>query len=149
MPSHQDPPVGDDTGAAARVTAAAESLVLLWGQAQDDVIPRIPALQVRVLSVLARQGPMDLTRLAQTMGIITPSASRLCDRLEAAGLLNRQTTPDNRREITVNISTEGRWRLCAFAHARQIDFTPVLARMSAPGRAALLKGLLEFGAAAT
>lgn len=131
------------------ITEAAESLVMLWDQAVDDALPRIPALQVRVLSILARQGPMNITSLAQTVAIIASSASRLCDRLEAAGLLDRSTNPARRREITVNISAEGRRRLSALTQARRDDFAPILAAMSASGRAALLHGLTEFTAAAT
>lgn len=133
---------------AAQVTAAAESLVLLWDHAVDGAVPRIPALQVRVLSVLARRGAMNITGLAQAVGIIASSASRLCDRLEATGLLDRKANPDRRREITVSLSSEGRRRLQAFTQARRDDFEPILERMSATGRAALLQGLTEFAAAA-
>lgn len=148
MPSNQTSGVGADAG-AIEVTQAAESLVHLWGQAVDGSVPRIPLLQVRVLSVLARQGPMNITNLAQTVGIIASSASRLCDRLEVAGLLDRRANPDRRREITVSLSAEGLRRLQAFTQTRRDDFSVVLARMSATGRAALLQGLTEFAAVAT
>lgn len=147
MPSNQTSPAGADIG-AAQVTDAAEPLVSLWDYAHDGAVPRIPALQVRVLCVLARQGPMNVTGLARAVGIIASSASRLCDRLEAAGLLQRSANPDRRREITVSLSTEGRRRLQSFAEARRDDFAPILARMSTAGRAALLQGLTEFAAEA-
>lgn len=140
MPSNQISRLSADA-VTSEVTQAAESLVQLWGQAVDGYVPRIPLSQVRVLSALARQGPMNLTNLAQTVGIIASSTNRLCDRLEVAGLLDRRANPDQRQEITVNLSIGGREFLQAFTQTRSEDFAVVLARMSPTGRAALLQGL--------
>ena len=148
MPPDHDRHVAEPGDVGADVAAAAEPLVQLWDRAVDEAVPRIPALQVRVLSVLAREGTMNVSGLARTVGIIASSASRLCDRLEAAGLLLREPDPDSRREVTVSLSPEGRRRLEDLAQTRRQDFAPVLARMSPSGREALIRGLTEFGEAA-
>lgn len=133
---------------AAEVIAQAQDLVLLWDRAEDWSTPRIPPLQVRVLTVLDRQGSMNLTQLSRAVGAIPSSATRLCDRLEAAGLVERQTSAGSRREITLRLSNEGRRRLDAFDQIRSDDFETVLNRMNGPARRALLKGLAAFSDAA-
>lgn len=133
---------------ATDVTAQAEALVQLWDRAEDWTVPRIPPSQLRVLGVVARHGSMNLTRLAREVGAIPSSASRLCDRLGAAGLLVRQVNPGSKREVTLTVSDEGHRRLEAFARTRRSDFTDVLERMSPPARAALVEGLAEFSRAA-
>jgi DNA-binding MarR family transcriptional regulator len=118
----------------------AEALVRLWDQAEDWAVPRIPPSQVKVLSLLRYRGEMNLSALATKFGAIPSSASRLCDRLEASGLVQREVPADNRREV--------RRRLESFDDARREDLARVLERMSAEARAALLDGLREFSTAA-
>lgn len=91
---------------------------------------------------------MNLTTLAQAIGAIASSASRLCDRLEAAGLLSRSIASDSRREITISLTAEGCRRLEAFDAVRHQDFSVVLAQMSPEARESLRVGLTAFAEAA-
>jgi DNA-binding MarR family transcriptional regulator len=91
---------------------------------------------------------MNLSALATKFGAIPSSASRLCDRLEASGLVQREVPADNRREVRLSLTREGRRRLESFDDARREDLARVLERMSAEARAALLDGLREFSTAA-
>lgn len=122
----------------------AEALVLLWDRAEDWAVPRIPPSQLRVLTVLGRSGPINLTALAGQLGAIPSSASRLCDRLEAAGLLTREVSAGSRREVSLRVSPEGERRLAAFAATRRSDFEGVLNAMTVDARAALIDGLRQF-----
>lgn len=133
---------------AEEVAQKAEVVVRVWERAEDWSVPRISPSQLRVLGVLARHGAMNLTRLAQEVGAIPSSASRLCDRLEAAGLLQRTASSDSRREIKLSLSIEGHRRLDGFATTRRGDFAEVLSRMPQGARAALLEGLQQFASAA-
>ncbi|MDQ6848440.1 MAG: MarR family transcriptional regulator [Actinomycetota bacterium] len=134
---------------ADEVTTQAQALVLLWDRAEDWTVPRIPPSQLRVLTSLAWHGAMNLTRLAHQLGAIPSSASRLCDRLEAAGLLQRQISPGSRREVTLSLTGQGRRRLDAFAATRRGDFAAVLNLMSPAARTTLLDGLHQFSDAAS
>jgi DNA-binding MarR family transcriptional regulator len=136
-----------DAGLAAPVLAQAPALVLLWDRAEDWAVPRIPPSQLRVLAVLDRSGPMNLTSLARQLGAIPSSASRLCDRLEAAGLVTRELSVGSRREVALSVSAEGRRRLAAFASTRQQDFARVLELMTPEARAGLVDGLRQFSEA--
>lgn len=126
------------------VLEQAQALVMLWDRAEDWAVPRIPPSQLRVLTVLGRGGPMNLSVLAGHLGAIPSSASRLCDRLEAAGLLTREVSAGSRREVTLNVSTEGQRRLRAFDDTRRSDFAQVLELMTPAARASLIDGLRQF-----
>lgn len=137
-----------DRAVADAVLMQAQALVMLWDRAEDWAVPRVPPSQLRVLTVLDRSGPMNLTALAGELGAIPSSASRLCDRLEAACLLTREISAGSRREVTLSVSREGRRRLEAFASVRRDDFTQVLELMSPEARASLVDGLRQFSDAA-
>ena len=133
---------------ADSVLEHAPALVMLWDRAEDWAVPRIPPSQVRVLTVLERSGPVNLTTLARELGAIPSSASRLCDRLEASGLLTREVSVGSRREITLSVSKEGHRRLAAFATTRRADFAQVLAMMTPDAQDSLADGLRQFSDAA-
>lgn len=130
------------------VLEQAQALVMLWDRAEDWAVPRVPPSQLRVLTVLGRSGPMNLTALAGHLGAIPSSASRLCDRLEASGLLTRDISVDSRREVTLSVSKQGWRRLEAFAATRRSDFAQVLELMTLEARQSLVDGLREFSDAA-
>lgn len=131
-----------------RVASEAEALVRLWDRAEDWTVPRISPSQLKVLSALRHRGPMNLSALAGTFGAIPSSMSRLCDRLEAAGLARRDVPVASRREVSISLTPEGRRRLDTLDRARRDDFAPVLERMARDDRAALLDGLSAFTVAA-
>lgn len=77
-----------------------------------------------------------------------PVTSRLCDRLQAAGLLVRRSSANDRREISLQLSRNGRSFVQRFRGARKADLTAVLLQMSPQRRNTLLMGLNAFYSAA-
>jgi len=78
-----------DAAEVVAVLDAATPLVLLWGSAEQGAQPQVSAAQLRVLLLVAQYGSMNLNALADELDAIPSSASRLCDRLIAAGWLTR------------------------------------------------------------
>jgi len=54
-----------------------------------------------------RDGPMTLSRLAETNGIDAPYATLIVDKLEAHGLVERRPHPDDRRRKLVTLTAAG------------------------------------------
>jgi DNA-binding MarR family transcriptional regulator len=133
---------------SAAVEAAAESLVIIWGRAQESVQPPVSASQLRALLVIDLAGEINLNGLAERLGAIPSSASRLCDRLQAAGLLTRAAGRTDRREVVLSLTADGRSLLQTMQTARRADIGKVLAAMADSDRAALLAGLQGFHTAA-
>lgn len=136
------------SGAADAIATEAEPLVRLWDRAEDWTVPRIPPSQVKVLGILRFRGSTNLSTLAREIGAAPSSASRLCDRLEASGMVAREISPANRREIRLTLTTQGRRRLESFDRTRREDFREVLELMDPQARDGLLNGLRAFGDAA-
>ncbi|WP_075742207.1 MULTISPECIES: MarR family winged helix-turn-helix transcriptional regulator [Actinoalloteichus] len=151
MAAERQPPGSPSEGAypvETRATdVAAESLTLLLGRAGDTVRPKVSPAQLRALQVVEWHHSINLTGLAEVLGAMPSSASRLCDRLEAAGLLERRSGALDRREIELVLSPDGVRLLSRLRETRRADLGAVLSTMSRQGRTALLRGLHEFAAA--
>jgi len=119
----------------------------LWGSAEQGAQPQVSAAQLRVLLLVAQYGSMNLNALADELEAIPSSASRLCDRLIAAGWLTRQPNERNRREVILGLSRSGRRLLDDLAASRRSAFAHVLAAMAPTDRQALLTGLTRFNEA--
>ncbi|GGR84311.1 MarR family transcriptional regulator [Streptomyces humidus] len=130
----------------ARVTStAAELLEVLWGRATTAPVS---ASQLRVLLVLEHREGVSLRTLAEALASTPPSASRLCDRLQAAGFVERVASPADRREVRLHVSGRGHAFLAGLRTRREGALQAVLDHMDAPQRTALLEGLEAFCVAA-
>lgn len=141
-------PAGDRTELAAAIEAAAWPLTAIWARAPEIVQSRVSAPQARALRAIDQHGPLNLNQLAEELGVMPSSASRLCDRLVAAGLIERAFSRSSRREITLTLRPAGRALLEALQAARCAEIAAVLDGMTATGARALLHALREFAAAA-
>ncbi|GAA0957002.1 hypothetical protein Vau01_026850 [Virgisporangium aurantiacum] len=148
LPDIPDVDVGDPVALAAAVDAATRALVITLGRAEEEVLPRVSVSQLRALLIISRQAPTNLNQLAEELGAIPSSASRLCDRLVAAGLVTRRPGSVDRREVELRVSAEGQRLVDGLRETRVSQLATVLAAMSADGRRALLQGLREFERAA-
>ncbi|MEU6263013.1 MarR family transcriptional regulator [Saccharopolyspora shandongensis] len=95
-----------------------------------------------------RHSSINLAGLSDELGSIPSVTSRLCDRLQAAGLLVRRSSAINHREIVLQLSPDGRRFVQRFRRARKADLAAVLQQMSARNRNALRMGLNAFYSAA-
>jgi DNA-binding MarR family transcriptional regulator len=129
---------------AAAVDDAAQALLSAWDTAREQATPRLSWPQLNALIVVEQQQGINLRRLAGQLKMILSSASRLCDRLVAAGLVERVPGRVDRREIALYLTPSSRQLLDELRVARREILTEVLDRMSAAGRAALVRGLTEF-----
>ena len=133
---------------AAAVDDAAQALLAAWDAAREQATPRLSAPQLNALLVVERAEGINLRGLATQLKMILSSASRLCDRLVASGLVERVPGRSDRREIALFLTPSARQVLDHLRSTRRAMLATVLERMSPTGQAALLRGLTEFAAAA-
>ncbi|MBT2493970.1 MarR family transcriptional regulator [Streptomyces sp. ISL-96] len=133
---------------AVQVAEAAEAVVVAWAQASHSASPRLSALQLEALLIARRSPGINLTGLADEVGAAPPAVSRLCDRLEAAGLLRREPAKTSRREIGLVLTLAGNELIDALFARRYALFGDILARMPPAEREHLRAGLLAFSKAA-
>jgi len=100
--------------------------------------------QYNVLRILRGAGPEGLCRSEVTERMLTPvpDATRLLDRLEEAGLVDRDRDPDDRRFVTARITRSGLEKLADLDEPVQRMHQELLGHISEEdlGR---LTGLLE------
>ncbi|RKN42032.1 MarR family winged helix-turn-helix transcriptional regulator [Micromonospora endolithica] len=133
---------------AAELDAAAGALVAVWEAARESTTSRVSGAQLRVIMVVEQYDGINLRRLANRLGMLLSSASRLCDRLVAAGMLEREPGRLDRREISLHLTAEAGQLLTELRRNRREQLTTILAGMSPAGAQALLRGLREFDEAA-
>ncbi|MET7326281.1 MarR family transcriptional regulator [Streptomyces sp. NPDC005549] len=129
---------------AWQIADAVESLTGLWSSAAQEAVLRLSVHQLRALRTLETTPDLNLTGLAERLAVGLPTASRLCDRLEAAGLLERALHPRKRREVQLTLTAQGYRVLDDVAGRRAQALTAVLAGVEPADRAALSRGMRAF-----
>lgn len=133
---------------AAEIDDAAQALLAAWDTAREQATPRLSWPQLSALLVVERSEGVNLRGLAGELRMLLSSASRLCDRLVASGMVERVPGRVDRREIALYLTPSSRHLLDELRRTRRQMLAAVLQRMSTPGRAALIRGLTEFAAVA-
>jgi len=130
-----------DADALAR---AAEAFVLVWSSVPPDLPEKVSTSQLRALVAVRRSGVTTVTALARDLGALPSSATRLCDRLVAAGYLDRTPDAANRRFHAIRLTPSGERLLDVLQEHRGRALGAVLDRMDADDRTSLLAGLVAF-----
>lgn len=136
------------TGEIKRLAEAAESagasLQATWLRANDAVSAVVSAPQLRALEIVRQDGDVNLSQLADGLGCLPSTASRLCDRLVAAGLIDRKASAETRREISLSLRSQGARLLRKLEARRRAELSAVLEQMTPAGARALIRGLEEY-----
>lgn len=95
--------------------------------AEETGPQRITPIMYSVLTALRQGGPMDQTRLAQTVAIDKTNLADVLERLRERGLVTRRVPPTDRRVRLATLTAAGRALLDTMdapvsrAHARTIE----------------------------
>ena len=140
-----DRPSADQIDAVLRASRALVGIAAVSIAGADDVVS-VP--QFRVLVMLHTRGPLNLSAVAAGLDVNPSNASRTCDRLSKAGLLDRRESPEDRRNVTLTVTDAGRRLVDSVTRHRRVAIERVLRKMSAPERDRLAKALSAFATAA-
>ena len=126
-----------------RAEAGLAVLLEAWQRAIEELGAMIPPGQVRALLIIEATDDLNVTGLARLLGASPSATSRLCDRLAAAGLLDRLPAAASRREILLQLTDSGQRLAAWIRQQRGAALLQVLAEISPDGRADLARGLIE------
>lgn len=90
----------------------------------------LPILQVKCLRFVARSEGSPMGEIARQMEIELPGLSRVVDRLEKRGYIERAPDPTNRRIVRLNLTEEGRAMMHAVEKTRQEHFFACLSSLN-------------------
>lgn len=132
---------------ADAVLTASRVLVALAARSLDEIADEVTLPQFRALVVLHSRGAQTLQGLAGELQVVPSTATRMCDRLVDKGLVSR-TSPDNRREVQLEVTEAGRALVAAVSRRRRREIRRIVARMEPSSREPLVRALEGFADAA-
>ncbi len=133
----------DPAQIADRLHSAA--IHLLRRLRRTDADAGLTGPQSSALSVLVFGGAMGLTELAAAEQVRAPTMSRLVGDLEALGLAQRRTSPDDARAVLITATDRARALLEQARAARLGQLTASVARRAPAERALLAKAAVLLG----
>lgn len=142
--SDAGPPADDVDAVTSAVLTASRLLVAVSARSLTAVEEQVTLPQFRMLVVLATHGEMKLVTLAGRLTVNSSTAMRMVDRLAAAGLIDRQVNPANRREIVLCLTESGRRIVDDVTARRRRDIAAIVTRMPAEQRSGLVTALRAF-----
>ncbi len=109
----------------------------------------ITVTQYRLLAVVAAQGTITISEVAELLGVAQSNASRHVDRLERLELVRRVRSQQDRRVVLVDPTDSGREVVDFVTGVRAESIGKVLGTMSARDRERVLSAARRFNRAAT
>lgn len=103
-------------------------------------------VHLSVLSALEANGPMSMTKLADTMDVSVASATGIVTRMEKRGVVRRRHAEDDRRVVLVEITTAGAKVSKVMEAHRNERLRKVLDGLSDDELGSFLLGLRALGA---
>lgn len=99
-----------------------------------DAVETVSVPQLRILTMLYYGGPVNLTAIANQLGVDRSNASRPADRLAAAGLVRRMEDAADRRSTTLALTAKGRRLVDSIMERRREIFDRLLDRLDSDDR---------------
>ena len=115
----------------------------------ESVDATVSVTQMRVLVLLWTGEPLNLSAVAEGLGVNASNASRTCDRLVSAGLVDRGELTADRRQRVLTLARRGRTFVEKLMDRREQELAEIVGRMSDADRDALMIALTPFNEAAT
>ncbi len=102
--------------------------------------------QLRVLRRLAKQ-PQPLGKLGADLALAPPSITRLVDRLEERGLIERHRGDEDRRKVLASLTPQGRRLVSSIPFLEGTPIRTAVDRMSIDDRNRIADAIYGFNAA--
>jgi DNA-binding MarR family transcriptional regulator len=125
------------------VVAATRVVGALIAESLASVEPPVTMPQFRVL-VMAAEAPRNVSAVAEDLEVHPSNATRLCDRLVNAGLLDRRRASDDRRQVVLTLTAEGRRLVDTAMEFRRERVERAMGRMSPEERSTLAGAIAAF-----
>lgn len=130
------------------VLAANRVFVAVASRALAGTTPQVTLPQFRTLVLLDTHAAMTVAQLADELGVVPSTATRMCDRLVAKKLIRRSLDRSNRRQMSLSLLAAGRALIEASTGRRKHEIARLLATIPAEDQTRLADSLNILVAAA-
>jgi DNA-binding MarR family transcriptional regulator len=141
-PDHlqEDAPSSED---AARVVfeVVPQVMQVLRAEMRRRRGPEISVLQLRALAFLRRNPGATLSRLAEHVGLTLPSMSSQVSGLVARNLIDRSTSTEDRRYVTLTLTEQGRMLMETARHGTQESLAKQISDLAPDERAVVVEAM--------
>lgn len=129
------------------VVRASRALVAIAARSLADV-EDVTLPQYRALVVLAAEGSVTASVLAERLGVHVSTVTRLVDRLVDRDLVRRSRSARSGREVDIRLAPAGTRLLRGVTRRRIAEIRSVVDQMTVTDRRSLIRGLDRFSDAA-
>ena len=136
-------PDGLDLGVEA-LMAATKVITAAVAHSLAAVDAQVTMPQLRVLVMIGAHGPLNVSSVADGLGVNASNASRTCDQLVGLGLLDRREDPRDRRHLVLSMTAAGEELLETVMRHRRSVLQQVVGGMPATDREKLSAALTCF-----
>ncbi len=154
QPPSSGSPASETNGRAEResVAAALDELAAWRAQDRHSMFRRwhrgaLSLVHLNVLAALDADGPLSMSRLAETLDVSVASATGIVDRMERRGLVERRHDTEDRRVVLVHMAPAGADISSELDSRRREHLARLLRELSDDDLAALLQGARALRAA--
>jgi DNA-binding MarR family transcriptional regulator len=130
------------------VLTASRVLVSVSARSLAGVEDVVTVTQFRTLVVMEAHGELNLNGLAALLDVTPSTALRMIDRLLVADLVTRRDNPDNRREVLLGLTKQGRAIVAKVTRKRRAEIPKIVAARPNARRSELVAALKAFADAA-
>lgn len=132
----------------SQLMLASRAVLAAAVRALESVDRSVSVPQMRVLVLLWTGEPLNLSAVADGLGVNASNASRTCDRLVAAGLVDRGELAVDRRHVALTLTERGRAFVEELMERREQELAAIVARMTEADHRRLMRALEPFNEAA-
>ncbi|WP_427171836.1 MarR family winged helix-turn-helix transcriptional regulator [Arthrobacter sp. 92] len=126
------------------VVRAANVLLRVAAQSVAEVEDVVTTPQLRVLVLIANRGPQNPGAVAVELGVHPSNATRTCDRLVQAGLIERGEDPQDRRLSKLVLTAKGTKLVEQVMSHRREAIAAVLEHLPEQARKSLAEAMNAF-----
>ena len=130
------------------ILAATRVMVAVSAQSIESVEDIVTLTQLRALVTIASHDSLNLAGLANALDVHPSSATRVCDRLVAAGLLDRRDAVEDRRHLNLALTPKGRMLVDTVMDDRRVKIEAIMRRIPERRRREVVEAFGAFAAAA-
>jgi DNA-binding MarR family transcriptional regulator len=130
------------------VLRASRALVAVAARSIAEIDDTVTLPQFRTLVALAAKGSQNVGVLAEELAVHPSTATRMCDRLVSRGLIEREQSPESRREVLVRLTPAGSRLLARVTANRRRAIRQVVANVPEDQRETMVDALQAFSDAA-
>lgn len=142
-PTPTRPPSDPQAEILAALLAVNRTFVAVATKALAGLDPDVTLPQFRMLVLLDGNGRMTISALADALGVVPSTATRMCDRLVGKKLVRRTVDRRDRRQVTITLAEAGRRLIAESTRRRRQELARILDAL-APGEQGQLAAALRL-----